>query len=402
VPTVVRQTLVYFVHDLSDAAVRRRVRMVASEFDVRLIGFRRSPVPVTDVEGVTPFDLGRTWDGRFGQRLLAVLRAALRSRDLGEIVSGADVVMARQLEMLVLAVLARRRYAPGARLVFECLDIHRLLLRKDAIGFAMRAIEGRMLRACDRIVVSSPAFLSEYFERRHRFVPPPLVLENRVLASEMPRGRQPRVTERDDGDRPWRIGWFGMLRCRRSLLALARLLRECPGKVEVVLRGRPSRTAIPEFDAVVAATPGMTFLGPYDRATDLATIYADVDFAWAMDFFEAPGNSEWLLPNRLYEATLHGAVPIALRSVETGRWLERRNCGVLIDEPVDEHLIGMVRRLDWADLAAARERVANVPLTALVDGPEACAAAAAMLAGETGGVRPTRAQLSVVKSRQKR
>ena len=41
----------------------------------------------------------------------------------------------------------------------------------------------------------------------------------------------------------------------------------------------------------------------------------DVHFTWAIDFYEAGANSDWLLPNRLYEGGAHGAVPIALAGV---------------------------------------------------------------------------------------
>ena len=103
-----------------------------------------------------------------------------------------------------------------------------------------------------------------------------------------------------------------------------------PGSVEIVIRGRVATSVLPDFDAVVAATPGLSFGGPYDRARDLPALYGDVHFAWAIDFFEAGSNSDWLLPNRLYEAGLFGAVPIACRDVATGAWLAERGLGVLL------------------------------------------------------------------------
>src|SRR6185312_12560894 len=121
-----------------------------------------------------------------------------------------------------------------------------------------------------------------------------------------------------------RIGWFGVIRCRRSLQLLANLVTALPGVVEVIIRGRPRRKVIPDFDRLLATTPGLSFLGEYDRHTELAALYGDVHFAWAVDFYEAGLNSDWLLPNRLYEGTLYGAVPLVLDSVETGRWLAVR------------------------------------------------------------------------------
>jgi succinoglycan biosynthesis protein ExoL len=61
-----------------------------------------------------------------------------------------------------------------------------------------------------------------------------------------------------------------------------------------------------------------------------------VHFTWAIDFYQEGANSTWLLPNRLYEGGLHGAVPIALRDVETGRWLQQHGLGLLLELPLEE------------------------------------------------------------------
>jgi len=46
----------------------------------------------------------------------------------------ANVFLARNLEILVLAVRARRLYAQEAAVVYECLDIHRMLLSKAQVA----------------------------------------------------------------------------------------------------------------------------------------------------------------------------------------------------------------------------------------------------------------------------
>jgi hypothetical protein len=158
-----------------------------------------------------------------------------------------------------------------------------------------------------------------------------------------------------------------VLRCRRSLELLAELTNRLPDRVIVELRGRPARSAIPDFDAIVAAVPGLRFLGPYDRQRDLAQIYHAVHFTWAIDFYEAGGNSRWLLPNRLYEGGLHGAIPIALGTVETGRWLARHNAGVLLGDPPAEGLLRYFSALQPEDHVAAARDLAAVPRAAWID-----------------------------------
>ncbi len=240
-------------------------------------------------------------------------------------------------------------------------------------GRLMRALERRLLRSCGALLVSSPAFVEHHF-RRQAPLPPVLLLENKVLGGEAPADPTPAPP---DGP-PWRIGWFGVIRCRRSLALLAALARELPGRVEVVIRGRPARDAVPEFDQVVADTPGLSFAGPYDRATDLPALYGDVHFAWAVDFFEAGANSDWLLPNRLYEGPLHGAVPLAMAEVETGRWLARHGCGVLLRDPAAD-LRALFATLDAPAYARLRRAVAALPRAALVEPPDAGAALLAAL-----------------------
>jgi succinoglycan biosynthesis protein ExoL len=335
-PPLIR--LVYFVHDLGDPAVARRLSMLCPFLaSATVIGFHRGSVAPSHVAGWPAIALGRTADGRLGRRVLSVLRTRATIWRLRPYLLGASVVVARQLEMLVLAETARRRFAESAVLAYECLDIHRLMVAPSLVGKTLRRLEARLLRATDLLVVSSPAFVSEYLRPVHgERLPPICLIENKVLATELVQSANPRP--RPAGP-PWRIGWHGVLRCRRSLELLAELARALPGQMIVELRGRPALSAIPDFDALVAAAPGLRFLGPYDRQHELADIYQNVHFSWAIDFYEAGANSRWLLPNRLYEGGLHGAIPIALAAVETGRWLARYDAGVLLEEPLARDLL---------------------------------------------------------------
>ena len=155
-----------------------------------------------------------------------------------------------------------------------------------------------------------------------------MLLENKVLelAGQVRWIAEPPETAPSCGE-PWKIGWFGALRCRKSLELLAAFTRRMEGRFEVVLRGRPAYSEFADFDGFVAAEPYIRFEGAYRNPEDLAGIYGEVHFSWAIDFFEEGLNSSWLLPNRLYEGCRHGAVPIAMRQTETGRFLAGRHLG---------------------------------------------------------------------------
>ena len=367
--------IVYFVHDLNDPAVHRRMRMFhAGGAVVSLVGFHRGAPPAA-VDGVVPWPLGRTADARLWQRAVAVLGAALSIPRWRSLFTGADAIVARQLETLVLAALARRLLVPSVPLIFECLDIHRLM---GASGLARpHAASGRTppAGAMPTTARQFAAFRARPFRprssaasRRHgrREQSPDLRVRRRPGAGTM-RPEAPAGT-------PWRIGWFGVIRCARSLRLLADLALACPGAVEIVIRGRVATSVLPHFDAVVAATPGLSFGGPYDRARDLPRLYAEVDFAWAIDFYEAGSNSDWLLPNRLYEAGLFGAVPIACQDVATGAWLAERQVGVLLEGDPVQSVETFIRTLDAARFEALQASFAAVPKTAFLYTREDCRA----------------------------
>lgn len=335
--------VLYLAHDLSDPAIRRRVVMLkAGGATVSVAGFLRDVNRLADERDVPVRVLGETADGRFAQRIGAVVKArATLARHLSGL-QKPEVIIARNLEMLALGEGARAHFGGTSALVYECLDIHRLLLDEGIKGRLLRAAEGQFGRSADLLVTSSPAFVEHYFKPRSKLRLPVMLLENKVLDLDPHPGLWPPVARPPRKGEPWRIGWFGAIRCRKSFAILAEIAAAMKGQVEIVIRGRVSPKEFPDFEQQVAQTPNVSFHGTYRNPEDLSRIYGEVQFVWAIDFFEEGLNSEWLLPNRLYEGVLHGAVPIALSSTETGRFLARRQLGLLLAQA---HVPEIVRRL---------------------------------------------------------
>ncbi|GAA2835718.1 succinoglycan biosynthesis protein ExoL [Aminobacter aminovorans] len=345
--------VLYLVHDVSDPAVRRRIIMLkAGGARVTLAGFRRTQER-EDVEGLTPIDLGHTCDGRFAQRLGAVAVAATRIGAALRAVAAPDVIVARNLEMLALAQRARSALGASMPVIYECLDIHRLVLREDFLGKGLRGAERLFGRNVGLLLTSSPAFVRHYFERYGQIDAPIELVENKLLELE------PRIDSMPSAlaDEPWTIGWFGALRCRKSLELLAAFTRKAEGRFEIVLRGRPALSAFPDFHGFVESEPHLTFKGAYRNPEDMADIYAQVDFAWAIDFFEEGQNSTWLLPNRLYESCRFGTVPIAMAGTETARFLERLDIGLMLPEPSASALAEALSGMTSERYAALRGEV---------------------------------------------
>ena len=330
--------ILYLVHDLSDAAVTKRVTMLRDGgATVIVAGFKRSSETIGTVAGASAIEFGRTYNGGFMQRIFMIVRAMFGLRAHRRLFENADVVIARNLEMLALAVRGRSLCQPAPVVVYECLDVHRLLLNNGAIGKVLRQLEGWLASRASALLTSSPAFVAQYFNTRSKVRLPIKLIENKVYGVDTHDGKEQVAAPRISGP-PWRIGWFGAIRCRKSLVVLAELVRWGEGTIEVVIRGKPSYDQFVDFKDATTSSPWLKYLGAYKNPDDLAAIYGEVHFTWAIDKFEEGLNSSWLLPNRLYEGGLYGSVPIALKSVQTGRTLEALGIGVTLDEPLIDQL----------------------------------------------------------------
>ncbi|WKL59047.1 glycosyltransferase [Asticcacaulis sp. ZE23SCel15] len=347
--------VLYLVHDLEDAAVRRRTLMLeAGGARVYLAGFRRSQKPADDSGKV--IDLGETRNGAFAHRAAKTITSA---PSLIRALKGErpDIIIARNLEMLFLARQVARRFSPAPVIVYESLDIHRLLLRRDFIGALLRGAERSLMSRASLVVTSSPAFVENYFAPMQNLTLPVFLLENKVLDLS---GRSVGVPAGKKTDGVITIGWFGALRCRKSLDLLSAFARLMAGRVKVVMRGKPAYNEFEDFDAQIAAEPYISFGGPY-RAEDLSALYAQVDLTWAIDFFEEGQNSKWLLPNRLYEGSRYGSVPIAMSGTETGKFVSRHGIGLTLDEATPQALMALFETLTPDRLSALRAALKACP-----------------------------------------
>ncbi len=349
--------IAYLVHDLNDPAVARRIALFrAGGASVALAGFHRGAEAPAVIHGARALDLGITYDARLGHRAAAVLNAALMNASrLRRHFGRPHVLVARNLEMLALGARIVSGMQPRPRLVYECLDIHRLLAGSGLAGSAVQSLERRLGATVDLIVTSSPAFISNHIARQFP-AHPTLLIENKVFAGhDLVRAPPTAIGA------PWRIGWFGALRCRRSLDVLGAFAAKHAGAFEIILRGNPTVAVFPDLAAEVSRLPHVTFHGRYAYPDDLAAIYGEVHFSWCIDLYEEGLNSKWLLPNRLYEGGFHRTVPLALADVETGAFLRRHGVGIVLAQPTVEALDAALASMTGEAYVEAARRIDETP-----------------------------------------
>ena len=358
----------YFGHNCNDAAVRRRA-VACRRAGFQVLGFMHHRGPPGDV----PFEmvnLGETADNAYRKRVQAIFEGARLACDHAEALHAADVILARNLDMLATAVRVKTQLGLSAPLVFECLDIHKQLTGGGWKAVVLEALEARLLKKTALVAVSSPRFESEHFRQRHPGRYRHVLIENRLIEGDAfgdrPTAPRPAVLGR------LRIGWFGNLRCRRSLDLLKSVATAYPDQVEIALRGYPALSEIPDLDGEIAPHPNITYYGRYRAPDDLESIYAGVDLIWAGDWYETGANSVWLLPNRIYEGGYFTTPALAPAGTETANWLDRHGAGLIIPDPVATELPKVVGALleDPAPLLACQERLLALPRDTFVEPPE--------------------------------
>ncbi|MEL7153120.1 MAG: hypothetical protein AAFN51_04850, partial [Pseudomonadota bacterium] len=154
-----RPHIAFFGHNPLDAAVRRRA-FAFEQAGMEVTGFMpfRGDKAETDFKNI---DLGRSEDNAYLKRLTLVYTASARAMAARDTLNKADLIYARNLDMLAIAQRSRSRLGLTAPLVYECLDVHHKLVGDGSIARGLRWFEERLLRSCALVVVSSPRFFTE-------------------------------------------------------------------------------------------------------------------------------------------------------------------------------------------------------------------------------------------------
>jgi succinoglycan biosynthesis protein ExoL len=213
-------------------------------------------------------------------------------------------------------------------------------------AFLLRRIETWALSRVCLLVVSSPYFISAYYQKLLKVSTKWLLFENKVPRyAQLPRTRPVPDEEGQFGAcRRWRIGWFGYLDDERSWHILRRLARELPDKVSLYIRGMPyDNFNMENFLRDIERLDNVVYGGPFRNPQDLAEIYGAVDLVWSADCNELDANSKWLLTNGIYEAGYFGKPVIGLARTAIGEFLSEYQSGWSLEDPPEQALVALIR-----------------------------------------------------------
>jgi succinoglycan biosynthesis protein ExoL len=362
VPVPDFRSIAFFAHERGDARVVKRIAAFQDQ-GRQMVGFTFHRE--RDKEDVPPkwknIHLGTTYNRRYFQRLWTFVKCTGVLWSHRERLGDCGVIYVVNTDNAVLALLGRFFSGRRIPLVLELADIQPVMTGGGVVSKILRAVERAVLKRSAMLVTTSPGFVREYFLPVQGYGGEIFLLENKVY----PSGRLPAPVAADDGPvcggRPWVVGCFGALRCRRSLELMHSLASRLGDRIRFVLRGYPAGTIADEFDGLLGDLPNLQFGGSYFYPDELAEMYAEVDFNWAFDMSDPNGNSAWLLPNRIYEGGFFGVPVLGAKETETGRWIERQELGWTFAEPLEESLAAFFESLEPVEWHGMKRRCVAYP-----------------------------------------
>jgi len=304
--------------------------------------------------------LGRTRDKRYVSRIFALLAAVPALFDIRELLRSASVYYARNVDQLILALFSQLLFNRRAVLVYEILDVQPVFTGTGILSRMLRWVERRLLARVQLLVVSSPAFHRNYYLPVQGYRGPWFLLENKLHRSALNGPQRAGPTPLRTG-RPWRVGYFGLIRGEATLELISRIAPRLQGVAEFIFRGVLTTIDTERFAAAVGRNRNIHYGGEYDNPRELAEIYGAVDFAWALDLENIETNSRWLRPCRFYEAGLFGVPCLTKRDFEIGDLVEQLGVGWSLGDPLEDSIVSFFEQLTPTEYASKRDALHALP-----------------------------------------
>ncbi len=305
--------------------------------------------------GMPVYSLGYVEHMRYHKRIGTLLKSIPSIRKQSD---GMDAIICFNLDLLFITWLALTGVRNKPELIYDVGDIRTSLVKKGLISKILRSVERFLLKRISLLMVTSEAYITEYFEGIQGMNDVDiLMLENKLNKDDTP-APLPRKQDPWSEERPVTIGYFGVLRCRKSLKLLNKLALEGNGKVQVIVRGVYLDTD--DLDGMIRDNPYMSYKGPYVFPDDLAKIHAEVDLSWLVHAHTRQ-NTMWARIFRFYHACFYGIPMIAQSGSKDGDEVIRHNIGFCVDIENPDDAIQRILNIKPADYQIWNHNVQQLP-----------------------------------------
>ncbi len=357
------QRLIYFGHNRDDVALIRRITsFMDAGVKVTAFTFRRDGAKKESPTKWENIDLGYVEHAKPGARLLVMLKTLGYIIQNRQIIKQADIIYARNLDIFILAWFAKLLTPfSSAIMVYECLDVHESLTKKTVSARVLRWVERRILKRCDLLVVSSPGFMKRYFEPVQTYKGRSFLVENKLHIDSSTIKRPDVHTNPKSDNKPIKLVWAGILRCHKTLDLMKALANTLRDDIDIHFWGKISHFLIPDFEDQIKNISNITFHGSYSWPEGLEKVYRDADLVWSQELSWGGYNSDWLIPNRIYEASYFNTLSLAVAGTQTAECVNLNELGYVLPDAKIKTLIHLITNLNKLDINKKKRALNNKP-----------------------------------------
>lgn len=262
-----------------------------------------------------------------------------------------DVIFVYTLDNFLLAWMGKVAARSDIKIVLFILDIRRLFIGNKLTNHIIQSFLLFAFDKCELILVSSRDYIEGYVAKHVKQLPDKwLEIENKIDPYVVDKSSDNNFLPPTKNDDSITIGYFGILRCQRSLTALLMIAEQGQGKFNIEIRGE--FLGLKEAEQQISRTPNVNYLGRYKNPQDLSSIYNACDIIWACYPFETgESNQRWAKTNRFYEAGYFKKPIIVNEGSNDARFVVKAKNGLVIDLTNVNKAVSSILELNKQQLA---------------------------------------------------
>lgn len=236
------------------------------------------------------------------------------------------------------------------RIRHQVRDLHSLQLGNGILSRFLKKFEAWLLKACEHLVYSAPAFYDQYYN--DIYIGPIALLENLPRSDPWTNFRL-RPLKPDD----FTVGYIGIVRYMNPLINLVGALEQLSSdglRYKALFAGGGNAAEVQKH----VRTPDLfSFIGRFEYTSEVARLHHDVDLIYAVyDRFDR--NCQIAMPTKFYEALITKIPIMVSKNTFVGSLVEEMGIGTAVDgESIDALVAALAEIRDensWYAKARAR------------------------------------------------
>lgn len=354
----INKKIIFVMQTLGHPRDAKRIKMLLDGgFSVEAIGFSRNNhvgrIPECRVDVI-----GKLSDGNYLRRFFVLLSSM---KNLQFRLLNSEIAYVSGFDMLFLTFLIKKLYKLPFSIVYEVGDIRNIQTKSSIVGKATRWIDRLMIRHVDLVVATSIGYIKGYYKEWIGVSPKYHIIENKLEYEREGRKRSYRITS----NTKIKIGYFGVLRCIRSIEILCMLAKSQPDNFEVIIAGVFQDESCRRL---ISDITNIKYLGAYKSPDDLDALYSDVDIVWACYPFPVCGdeNWQWARTNRFYESCYYSTPMIFLKGSGDESSIVKYGIGMPVEDLFDDNVLDQFSLLTWSNVEKWRKAIEEVPKSVFV------------------------------------